>query len=161
MRIVHITFPGIDSEYALGEDGSVYNASKGVYLKGTSITKNNRYVKVHVDKFRPLHRLIAENFIPNPLNLPQVNHKNGNRLDNSVSNLEWCTASRNVQHAYENNLKSNKGSLNPISKLNDDLVRRIRAEKGTHQQVRDRLGLDVGVGCIKAVRTFKNWKHVV
>ena len=57
--------------------------------------KNGKYKRIL------LSRLVAIHFIPNPLNLPQVNHKKGNKSDNRASQLEWCTASENVQHAFD------------------------------------------------------------
>lgn len=60
-----------------------------------------------VRKTCKVHRLVAEAFLPNPANLPQVNHLDGDKRNNDVGNLEWTTARDNVAHAYRNGLKEN------------------------------------------------------
>jgi hypothetical protein len=52
-----------------------------------------------------IHRLVALHFVPNPDGKPEVNHKNGNKLDNRAFNLEWCTDQENTRHSYDNGLQ--------------------------------------------------------
>lgn len=61
---------------------------------------------------RRIHRLVAKAFMPNPKNLPEVNHKDGNKLNNNVENLEWVTNSKNMKHAYRTGIaKPSRGML--------------------------------------------------
>jgi len=74
-----------------------------------------------------VHRLVAEAFIPNTFNLPQVNHKNGIRDDNNADNLEWSTEQHNTVHGIEaGNIKPTNGEINGMSKLIESNVLEIR-----------------------------------
>lgn len=72
-------------------------SSKG-YMKVTLSNDKNKIFSVH--------RLVAQAFLPNPDNLPQVNHIDGNKQNNKVDNLEWCTNKENQEHAIKNGLKN-------------------------------------------------------
>ncbi len=95
------TKPFRDTNYLLNQQGECYR--NGKKLKPYPNSKN--YLKIDVwtngkrEKQYFLHRMIAEVFIPNPKNHPQVNHIDGDKRNNSVQNLEWCDGSHNIQHA--------------------------------------------------------------
>ena len=77
-----------------------------------------------------VHRLIADTFIPNPENKPCVNHINGQKDDNNIKNLEFCTYSENMFHAYKNNLNNAKTPTRRMSALiNLAKGRKVRREK--------------------------------
>jgi hypothetical protein len=90
------------------------------FLKG-HVSKNGYYFFGINGKNKSQHRLIALAFIPNPLNKKCVNHKDGNRLNNSIDNLEWSTHSQNTKHGYDSN-----GRKNPIRKLTEQQVLEIK-----------------------------------
>ena len=78
----------------------IFHASQN--MKCRVVSNGYAHVKLRKDGhgYEPLvHRLVAEAFIPNPLNIPQINHIDGNKANNAVSNLEWCTGSENQLHS--------------------------------------------------------------
>ena len=115
-----ITVRGV--EYIVSSDGKVYSTNTcgpSYYHKEISQRLNSDgYMQVTVGQNRNrtqyrVHRMVAEAFIPNPANLPEVNHKDCDRTNNNVDNLEWCTHLDNISHSAILGHYSRFGSDNP------------------------------------------------
>lgn len=110
-----------------------------------------------------VHRLVAQAFIPNPLNLPQVNHKDGNKQNNHVDNLEWCTNLHNHRHARINGLYPDLS--NPINfqsnKLDIYQVKTIRMclHDGMRYAPLAKY-FNVKTGCIKDIKLGRTWSNL-
>lgn len=110
---------------------------------------------------KKVHRLVAICYLNNPENLPEVNHKDGVKTNNSVDNLEWCTSSYNKKHAYLNGLVSNVGILNNNSKLTENNVLEIRELlKNKISQSKISILFGVSRGTIGDIHLRRIWKHI-
>lgn len=116
---------GFEGKYEVSNLGQVKSLARTRLSKGGTIAKMQERLlsqKTTWDGYKTLnlsqdskkkhysvHRLVAENFIPNPDNLPTVNHKDGDKSNNAVSNLEWASHSDQMNHAFANNLLERRG----------------------------------------------------
>ena len=113
---------GYEGRYQISDTGRVYSLLTHRYLS-KSVHKCG-YVKVTLQKNGEsktylVHRLVASNFIENPYNYKEVNHKDGNKQNNNVDNLEWCSVSENTKHAFTNNLGGFRDrALSELDKIN-------------------------------------------
>ncbi len=126
----------------------ILNPNSGRY-KNVFLSKNGDYCKML------LHRIVAIVFIPNPENKPQVNHKDGNKFNNEVSNLEWCTHQENMNHAYVTGL---------IPKYTDELKeirRKARIGYVLHDETKEKIrkSLSIQIKCLDNDKVFSSIKE--
>jgi len=145
----------------LGRFKSNYKYKPSRILKGTVI---NGYLSVGLYENKKLklfraHRLIAFHFIDNSNNKPMVNHIDGNKLNNKISNLEWCNGFENMNHASKN------GLMNPVigenhykTKLKECDVLNIRSSNLPQKKLA--LIYGIGISTISMIKSKKNWKHL-
>ena len=144
-------------DYEITRDGKVINKHTGHTLAPQPNGKG--YLRVSIGKkLMFIHRLVAEKYIPNPENKPQVNHKDGNKLNNCVDNLEWVTNQENRNHAVDNDLQVT-GERCSWAKLTEENVKEIRANPGYENEYWARK-FKVSRGTINDVVNYRTWKHV-
>lgn len=116
------------------------------------------YPIVHIKgKTYSIHRLVAKAFLPPDSGRPMVNHKDGNKSNNRVDNLEWCTKSENALHAYRLGLMCAPKTKNN-AKISVEQVREIRASNEPSRVLSVRYGL--GVNSIQNIRARRTWGDV-
>jgi len=131
------------------------------YLQSVFLDDNGVYQN------RKVHFLIALAFLGERIKDYEVNHKNGKKTDNCISNLEYVTRSQNVKHAFDNGLAfAQTGASNGNSKLTDEQVRYIRLSKknGGRHWGRERIAKELGISSahIKDIANSKTlWKHIL
>lgn len=131
-------------------------------------TPRDGYMVIHMKKLGvrkqiDIHVLVARAFIPNPDNLPEVNHKNAIRNDNRAENLEWVTRQGNVQHALKMGLlKPVHGEKHRSAKLTEEQVIQIRYLYNSKQHSQTELSKMFGVNrySIGDIVHRSSWKHV-
>lgn len=108
-----------------------------------------------------IHVLVLEAFIGSRPKNHVANHKDGNKQNNCVINLEWVTHQRNTKHSFELGLQSHVGSLNPQAKLNETkvlFIKRLLFFRVLHQEIADLF--TVSVACIRNISIDRTWFHI-
>lgn len=112
----------LNAKYECNELGEIRNKKSKHPIKPIAGGSGYLNIRIHIDqkhcKTYLVHRLVAGAFIPNPNNLPQVNHIDGDKTNNAVKNLEWCTQSENIKHSIRIGLKNNDKQIISLAKLN-------------------------------------------
>ncbi|TYS91926.1 NUMOD4 domain-containing protein [Rossellomorea aquimaris] len=167
---------GYEGFYEVSSSGDIRGVER-VTTHGRRIKSKLRklYIGNHGYKFTMLnkdgkqksltvHRLVANAFIPNPENKGDVNHIDGNKMNNSVDNLEWLTRSENIRHAHKlglNTFVGAKGEKHHNSKLTESRVKEIKiliSRGKSNKEISEIFNIKTYI--ISNIRNGRNWKHV-
>ena len=168
--------PGYEGLYEVSNIGRVKSLERTITMKtGQRQHWPERIKKHHLNnigyysvmlshkgkqKLHQVHRLVAMAFLGVEPNL-QVNHKDCNKLNNNLLNLEWVTLADNIRHAFANGLISRqgrKGEVHPFSKLTEEQVLQIINLNGTHVDIARQYG--VSRSTIADIKNKKRWRHL-
>ena len=139
--------PGYEAYYGITQDGQVWSYRRGQFL--TPKTDKNGYKEVCLSrdsrtKYYRIHRLVAMTFLPNPEGKGYVNHRNENKGDNRVCNLEWVTAKENSNYGTRNARMADANCKKPVERISPDgTIERFKGVKDAsrktgiaHSQIR-------------------------
>ncbi len=168
---------GYEEYYQISNYGNVKSKDRIVKSKNNSFAKKkgrnkkagvtNGYKVVLLSKENKekgigVHRLVAMHFIPNSENKHEVNHKDGDKLNNHYSNLEWATRSENGQHSYDNGLQiSRKGSKHHFAKINESDVKNMfdLYNKGLSKKEVSKKFKNISYSSVCRILKGRTWRH--
>lgn len=152
-------------DYDVSNTGKIYSKRKQKIMS----PKTDRYGykclalidRDKIKKYFTAHRLVANTFIPNPKNKPQVNHINFDRADNRVENLEWSTAKENIHHTHNHNRNADiKGEKNPMAKQHPYEVWLIKYAYECVSSYKLSKILGINDETIRCIRNGSSWSDI-
>jgi transposase len=155
------------SKYVIKSNGEIYSLYKNITMNQVLQERIGYYrIQLKADDGTKntllVHRLVALAFIPNPENKPEVNHIDGNKLNNDVSNLEWTTKHENMKHAHLLKLRDNNGTGNPRNLLAEKEVLDIYDKLLDGARVSDlATSYNVSRPTISDIKSKRNWQELL
>lgn len=159
---------GYEESYEVSSQSRIRNSKTGNLLT-PSITKKMKYPRVSLMKNKKtnteyLHRIVANAFVPNPSNKDEVNHKDGDKSNCDIKNLEWVTHKENIHHAFATGLnKGSRGEKGSNAKLSEQEVIEIRYFSKENKKNKKDLAkeYETSVANVYSILYGHSWKHLL
>lgn len=161
---------GYEGCYKISNFGEILGLPRNGTVKYPKLKKQSKwgdYLQIELSlngthKKYTVHRLVAKAFVPNPNNLPEVNHKDGCKSNNNASNLEWTTRKGNSDHAFSNGLmhpaKGENGNHKLFNKDIEDI--RMLYDTGNYSQLDLAERYNINQSQVSRIITKRRWKHL-
>ena len=154
---------GYDGKYLVSTEGRIYSTKRKRHLNPYISNRGYLHVDLCINgkkESKKLHRLVADAFVPNPEDKPDVNHLDGNKTNCQVHNLEWCTKSENLRHAYQIGLRTPNWKAVSVFDIDGEYLCSFRSMK----EAEERTGIShisISRCCCGFTKTAGGfvWKH--